>query len=167
MLATSLKRIVLPALALLAVTAPGSARPTQSSFDGRWSVVIMTDAGTCDASYRYGLLVSGGRLSYEGNSGVIVSGAVDPRGRVSVGLRYGESAAQGSGHLSEIGRPRPLAGRLVRRALLGPLAGGAARLAITTSEGLIGTDHQDGRRLPQAGSAALQKADGYENQGPD
>jgi hypothetical protein len=100
MLAMSLKRIVLPTLALLAVTAPGSARPTQSSFDGRWSVVIMTDAGTCDASYRYGLLVSGGRLSYEGNTGVIVSGAVDPRGRVSVSLRYGESGAQGSGRLA-------------------------------------------------------------------
>ena len=38
--------------------------------------------------------------SYEGNTGVIVSGAVDPRGRVSVSLRYGESGAQGSGRLS-------------------------------------------------------------------
>ncbi len=98
--AMSLKRILLPVLAFLAATAPGSARPTQSGFDGRWSVVIMTDAGTCDASYRYGLVVAGGRISYEGNTGVIMSGAVDPRGRVSVSLRYGDSAAQGSGRLS-------------------------------------------------------------------
>ena len=98
--AKSLKRLLLPALALLAAAAPASARPTQSSFDGRWSVVIVTDAGTCDRSYRYGLVVSRGRLSYEGDSGVIVSGGVDPRGRVTVGLRYGEASAQGSGRLS-------------------------------------------------------------------
>ncbi len=100
MLAISLKRVVLPALALLAVTVPGSAKPTQSSFDGRWSVVIITDAGTCDRSYRYGLVVSRGRISYEGDSGVMVSGGVDPRGRVSVSLRYGQAAARGSGRLS-------------------------------------------------------------------
>jgi hypothetical protein len=100
MLATSLKRIVLPTLALLAIAAPGSARPLAPSYDGRWSVVIVTDAGTCDHSYRYGLVVSRGRISYDGDSGVMVSGGVDPRGRVSVSLRYGEAAAQGSGRLS-------------------------------------------------------------------
>jgi hypothetical protein len=100
MLAMSLQRIVLPALALLAATAPGSARPTQSSFDGRWSVVIITDAGNCDRSYRYGVAISRGRISYDGGSSVAVSGGVDPRGRVSVSLRYGQAAAQGSGRLS-------------------------------------------------------------------
>jgi hypothetical protein len=98
--AKSLRRLLLPALALLTATAPASARPTQSSFDGRWSVVIITDAGTCDRSYRYGLVVSRGRLSYQGDSGVIVSGGVDPRGRVTVGVRYGDASAQGSGRLS-------------------------------------------------------------------
>jgi len=99
MLAMSLQRIVLSTLVLLAATAPGSARSTQSSFDGRWSVVIITDAGTCDRSYRYGLVVSRGRISYEGDSSVVISGGVDPRGQVSVSLRYGPSAAQGSGRL--------------------------------------------------------------------
>jgi hypothetical protein len=93
-------RFVLPALLLLAATAPGSARSTQSSFDGRWSVVIITDAGTCDRSYRYGVAISHGRISYAGDSGVLVSGGVDPRGRISVSLRYGQAAAQGSGRLS-------------------------------------------------------------------
>ena len=100
MLAMSPKRILLSTLVLLAATAPGSARSTQSSFDGRWSVVIITDAGTCDRSYRYGLVVSHGRISYGGDSGVTISGGVDPRGRVSVSLSYGQSAAQGSGRLS-------------------------------------------------------------------
>src|ERR1700740_690253 len=98
--AVSVKRTLLSALVLLAATAPGGARPTQSSFDGRWSVVIITDAGTCDRSYRYGLVVSRGRISYEGASSVMIPGGVDSRGRVSVSLRYGQAAAQGSGRLS-------------------------------------------------------------------
>ena len=101
--AMTLKRIVLPALALLAAAAPASARPAQSSFDGRWSVVIVTDAGSCDSSYRYGLVVAGGRITYAGDSGVMISGGVDPRGRVSVSLRYGQAAAQGNGRLSGSG----------------------------------------------------------------
>ena len=100
MLATSLQRTVLSTLVLLAASAPGWARSAQSSFDGRWSVVIITDAGACDRSYRYGLVVSHGRISYEGDSSVAISGGVDPRGRVSVSLRYGQSAAQGNGRLS-------------------------------------------------------------------
>lgn len=100
MLAMSLPRTFLSTLAVLAATAPALARPTPSSYDGRWSVVIITDAGTCDRSYRYGLVVSRGRIHYEGDSGVTVSGGVDPRGRVSVNLSYGQSAAQGSGRLS-------------------------------------------------------------------
>src|SRR4051794_2611860 len=98
--AMSLKRILLSTLVLLTATTPGSARSTQSSFDGRWSVVIITDAGTCDRSYRYGRVVARGRISDGGESGVVISGGVDPRGRVSVSLRYGQSAAQGSGRLS-------------------------------------------------------------------
>ena len=100
MLAMSLKRSLLSTLVLLAATAPGLARSTHSSSDGRWSVVIITDAGTCDRSYRYGLVVSHGRIYYGGDSGVIISGGVDPRGRLSVSLRYGQAAAQGSGRLS-------------------------------------------------------------------
>jgi len=103
MLAMSLKRVLLPALALLAATAPGFARPAQPSFDGRWSVVIVTDAGSCDSSYRYGLVISRGHISYAGDSGVAISGGVDPRGRVSVSLRYGQAAAQGNGRLSTVG----------------------------------------------------------------
>ena len=100
MFAMSLPRILLSTVLLLAATAPGSAKSTQSSFDGRWSVVIITDAGSCDRSYRYGLVVSHGRIYDAGNSGVAISGGVDRGGRVSVSLRYGEAAAQGSGRLS-------------------------------------------------------------------
>jgi hypothetical protein len=100
MLAISMRRILPAALLMLVAATPGSANPTQSGFDGHWSVVIVTDAGTCDRSYRYGLVVSSGRIYYQGDTGVVVSGAVDRRGRLSVSLHYGESAAQGNGRLS-------------------------------------------------------------------
>ena len=99
MVAISLRRIVLTSLVALAAS-PVSARSTQASFDGRWSVVIITDAGTCDRSYRYGVVVSRGHIHYAGDSGVEISGGVDRGGRISVTLRYGGSAAQGSGRLS-------------------------------------------------------------------
>jgi hypothetical protein len=35
-----------------------SAASAQSAFDGRWSVVIQTDKGSCDAAYRYGFAVT-------------------------------------------------------------------------------------------------------------
>jgi len=111
----TLRRIMLSFLLVLATTVsvaaktphartPPQPRAAQSmNFDGRWSVVVITDAGTCDRAYRYGVRISGGRIYYEGDTGVQVSGQVDPRGNVSVSLRYGESRAQGSGHLSESG----------------------------------------------------------------
>ena len=101
--AMSLQRFLLTALVLLAATAPVSARSTQPGFDGRWSVVIITEAGTCDSSYRYGVVVSRGRIYHEGDSGVVISGGVDPHGRVAVSLHYGQAAAQGSGRLSNSG----------------------------------------------------------------
>jgi len=102
--------------------------------------VIITDAGTCGRSYRYGLVVSRGRISYEGDSSVIISGGVDPRGP-----RIREPALRPVGRAGrrpalQIRWRRPLAGRVVRLALLGPLAGGTTRLGPATSEGLIGTD---------------------------
>ena len=71
------------------------------NFDGRWSVIIITDAGSCDRAYRYGLRISGGRIYYDGDSAVVINGQVDPKGNVVVSLRYGQSTANGSGHLTE------------------------------------------------------------------
>ena len=82
--------------------APPQPKPAPAiNYDGRWSVVIITDAGTCDRAYRYGLRISGGRIYYEGDSAAVVNGQVDARGNVVVNLRYGQSTANGSGHLTE------------------------------------------------------------------
>ncbi len=82
---------------------PAPVRPAApaANFDGRWSVVIITDAGSCDRAYRYALRISGGRIYYDGDSAVVMNGRVDPRGNVAVSLRYGQSTANGSGHLTE------------------------------------------------------------------
>jgi len=105
MVDVSLRRIVLsiPLVLIATASAWGARVATADRFDGRWSVVIITDAGSCDRAYRYGVQIDRGRVYYNGGSGgpsVVISGRVDPRGRVSVSLRSGESAASGSGQLS-------------------------------------------------------------------
>ena len=83
-------------------SAPRSAPATTQAgnFDGRWSVVIITDSGSCDRAYRYRVRISGGRIYYDGDSAAVINGQVDPSGNVVVSLRYGQSTANGSGHLS-------------------------------------------------------------------
>ena len=115
MLHLPLRPIVLSVILVLATTLGVAAkmsrpktapppRPTAApamNFDGRWSVVIITDAGSCDRAYRYGVRISGGRIYYAGDSAAVIDGQVDARGNVSVSLRYGQSTANGSGHRSE------------------------------------------------------------------
>jgi hypothetical protein len=108
-----LRPISLAIALVLATTLAASAKPLKArtappprpapaiNFDGRWSVVIITDAGTCDRAYRYGVRISGGRIYYEGDSAAVINGQVDARGNVVVNLRYGQSSASGSGHLTE------------------------------------------------------------------
>ena len=106
MIKIPLRRIGLSIPLVLAATVSAwgaNARASVERFDGPWSVVIITDQGTCDRSYRYGLRIEAGRVSYAGESGVQVSGQVDARGRVSVVVRNGGSSAQGSGQLTESG----------------------------------------------------------------
>jgi len=64
MIDVALRRFVLATVLVLAATISGSAKTktSRTSFDGSWSVLIMTDAGTCDRAYRYGLRIAGGQL---------------------------------------------------------------------------------------------------------
>src|SRR4051812_5808751 len=45
-----------------------------SSYDGVWSVLIVTEQGTCDRAYRYPVRVDNGRVVYEGEAGIDISG---------------------------------------------------------------------------------------------
>jgi hypothetical protein len=95
-------RTLLPALAGLALTAlvaPASAA-ARPNYDGNWSVLIVTDKGSCDRGYRYGLKIRNGRVFYEGSAAVNVDGSVRPNGQVQVRVWSGSQSASGVGRLS-------------------------------------------------------------------
>jgi len=86
------------AFAVAIWTNPVVAAP--SSFDGAWSVNVVTDSGDCGRSYRYGVQIFNGRVFYQGDPSVNIAGRVDPKGRVGVAVRSGGQVAEGSGRLS-------------------------------------------------------------------
>jgi hypothetical protein len=89
------------AFAILAATelasAPASAR---SNFDGQWSVLIVTQKGTCDRAYRYPVKIDNGSVGYAGDSSFTVSGKVGENGTVTVKVARGSQSANGQGRLS-------------------------------------------------------------------
>ena len=87
--------------ALLGATAYATI-PAQAktNFDGNWSVVIITEQGTCDRSYRYPVRISGGTVGYAGQASFDVAGRVAPNGNITVSVSKGDRRASGSGQLS-------------------------------------------------------------------
>src|SRR5215468_2373080 len=101
---TYFARTALRALALATLTAATAyaAMPAQAktNFDGNWSVVIITEKGTCDRSYRYPVRISDGSVGYAGEASFNVAGRVAPNGRITVSVSHGESRASGTGQLT-------------------------------------------------------------------
>lgn len=61
--------------------------------DGNWSVEVVTEAGQCDRSYQYPVVVQNGQPRYGGADAVTISGQVASSGAVSgVISRFGGSA---------------------------------------------------------------------------
>jgi hypothetical protein len=93
------------ALALVAISfasalgavAPAAATP---SYDGVWSVVIVTEKGTCDRSYRYPVRIANGAVQTDGPSLINVSGKVGGYGAITVLVSAGDKSATGTGKLS-------------------------------------------------------------------
>lgn len=90
-------------LALGALAAAGWASPGSAAgrFDGLWSVLVITESGTCDRGYRYSVRVEDGKVIYDGEAGIDLSGTIRADGRLSVSIRRGEQSAKGTGRLSE------------------------------------------------------------------
>src|SRR5450631_3360694 len=86
-------RLVVGALLIVAVA--GSARA--GSYDGLWNVLIVTQAGSCDAAYSYPFRVTGGRITSAGSFDI--SGRVSGSGAVQVRISTGGSMADGTGRL--------------------------------------------------------------------
>ena len=89
---------VLTASALPASPAPITA--SKQSFDGAWSVLIVTEKGPCDRAYRYPVRISNGSVGYAGEASFNVSGNVGANGAVTVMVSKGNQSARGSGQLS-------------------------------------------------------------------
>ena len=89
-------------LATVFAAVMSSAAPSAqaASFDGPWSVVVITKSGGCDQSYRYGMMIRGSSVSYLGGAAVSVSGRVSPNGHVNVNVSAGGQSAAGVGRLS-------------------------------------------------------------------
>jgi hypothetical protein len=90
------------ALALSAAAFSGFAAPATSapSHDGLWSVVIITERGTCDRAYRYPVRISRGNVLNAGDSPVTITGRVGDNGTLTVTVSHGNQRATGSGRLA-------------------------------------------------------------------
>jgi hypothetical protein len=76
-------------------------RAQTASYDGTWSLLVITESGTCDRAYRYPLKIQDGKVRYEGEAGVEVSGNVSANGAVNASVRRGEQGATGTGRLTQ------------------------------------------------------------------
>ena len=72
----------------------------QVGFDGRWTVLVVTQAGDCDKAYQYAVQIASGAVSYAGEASINLSGRVDGSGRVNVSISRGGQSANGAGRLS-------------------------------------------------------------------
>ena len=86
-------------LAFTAMTAGGSAL-ARTPFDGDWSVVIATSNGSCAASYRFGVQITNGSVTYDGGM-VNLQGRVTSKGAAQVAVRSGSQWANGYGRLTK------------------------------------------------------------------
>ncbi len=98
----SRRRIALAVLAASFATLIGSIPIASAtpSYDGLWSVVIITEKGTCDRAYRYPIRISRGTLANAGNDSFVITGKVASSGAVTVTVSHGDKSASGSGRLS-------------------------------------------------------------------
>ena len=76
------------------------ATPAAASYDGSWTVSIVTTKGVCEAGMALPIQISAGRV-VSGHSQVSVSGQVAESGSITVRVIQGLKRAFGSGKLAE------------------------------------------------------------------
>ena len=95
----ALSGVVLLAWLTIIAAAPAFA---QSRYDGLWSVLIITEKGTCDRGYRYPLRIARGRVNHAdpASSSFTIRGNVASGGAIRVSVSRGQQSANGTGRLS-------------------------------------------------------------------
>ena len=78
-------------LAFVCVAAMPDMASAQRAYDGQWSVLIVTENGTCDRAYRYGVSIRSGGVYYDG-------GVVNFTGRVAGQWRRHACASRPAAH---------------------------------------------------------------------
>jgi hypothetical protein len=91
--------VVTLALALASIPATIATADARTIFDGPWSVLIITNQGSCDRAYRYGVTIANGNVVYDGG-GITMQGRVNRSGAVQVLVQAGSQWASGSGRLN-------------------------------------------------------------------
>jgi len=85
------------------IAASASLAATQSfavpSYDGLWSVSVVTEKGDCDRGYRYPIRISHGQLINAGDAVFTVTGKVAQTGAITVTVSAVGKSASGSGRL--------------------------------------------------------------------
>src|ERR1700742_260655 len=95
------KWVILAALLAGPALLGGQPAAFAADHDGNWSVLVVTESGTFDRGYRYNVRIAGGRVIYQGNASVDVTGTVAANGAVRVSIRLGQRGANGIGRLGD------------------------------------------------------------------
>jgi hypothetical protein len=90
---------LLVALAIL----PGTPARAATPYDGLWSVLIITEQGTCDRGYRYAVRIKNGRVGHAdpSSSSFNIQGRVGNSGGIRVSVARGDKRADGAGRMSK------------------------------------------------------------------
>ncbi|MET0444885.1 MAG: hypothetical protein ABWY35_07455 [Pseudorhodoplanes sp.] len=88
-----------------ATKAPSKGGGSVASYDGLWSVLIITEQGTCDRGYRYAVRIKNGGVGHAdpSNSSFRIGGRVNAGGAINVSVARGTQSANGSGRISRNG----------------------------------------------------------------
>lgn len=87
-------------VAAACLTASATSNAAAPSYDGVWSVSIVTEKGDCDRGYRYPIRIVHGVLANGGSDPFTISGKVAPSGAITVTVSHGDKSATGSGRLA-------------------------------------------------------------------
>jgi hypothetical protein len=87
-------------LVLAGIASTAGTAFARTIYDGPWSVLIVTMSGSCDPTYRYGVQISDGMVTYDGGGPISMQGRVTPKGAVRVIVTAGSQWADGSGKLT-------------------------------------------------------------------
>jgi hypothetical protein len=84
MLSPATRLIAFTTAFVASATAANPSAKAEGKFDGRWSAVLATKSGPCDAAYRGAVQVINGNVEVQGAPNNVLSGRVSPNGSVTV-----------------------------------------------------------------------------------